>query len=291
MNKLSLINLGRVSYTNTWPITYFFDENKFKDKVTFTPQVPAQLNKKMALGEIDIGIISSFAYAQEYDNYTILPNLSVSSYGNVGSISLFLKTDLQDIANKKIALTNTSYTSVNLLKIILEEFVGGNPEYLSMNPCLDEMMSKADAALLIGDDALLERLKNEKTKEYKVIDLGEEWLKWTNEWMTFAVIAVRDDVLKKYPEKIFEIYQEFLNSKNLGYNNIDKIGEVAMSLVGGNIKFWQEYFSDLSHDFNQEQIAGLNKYINLCRKIGTLRKEPKIKVVDFNDLMLQFSTR
>lgn len=285
------INLGKISYTNAWPITYFFDENKFKSKVEFTPQIPSQLNKKMACGEIDIGIISSFAYAQEFENYSILPDLSVSSYGNVGSISLFLKTDIEDIVNKKIALTTSSYSSVNLLKIIVQEFYGGNPEYISMEPNLDKMMEQADAALLIGDDALFERLKNKETNKYKVIDLGEEWLKWSNEWMTFAVVAIRDEALHKNPELVLNIYNEFLNSKELGYNNIDKIIEVAMPLVGGDIGFWKEYYNDLSHDFKEEQIKGLEKYFNMCKKIGVIKKVPKIKVVDIKDLMLQFSTR
>ena len=88
---MSQIQLGRISYSNMWPITHFFDESIFAGEVDFIEQVPNQLNKKMAEGEIDIGAISSFAYAENAENYLILPNLSVSCYGNIGSGILSFK--------------------------------------------------------------------------------------------------------------------------------------------------------------------------------------------------------
>ncbi|OEF97298.1 hypothetical protein BHF71_03960 [Vulcanibacillus modesticaldus] len=285
------LRLGRISYTNIWPITYFFDEDKFKNEVDFIPQVPSQLNRKMSEGKIDIGAISSFAYADQAGKYVLLPNLSVSSYGTVGSISLFLKTDLNDVANKKIALTNTSDTSVNLLKIILEKHIGGKPKYIRMAPQLDKMMEVADAALLIGDEALLAGKENERTKQYQVIDLGCEWLKRTNHWMTFAVYAVRREVLSQSPELLYKIYNELINSKKVGSEKLNLIINESISRFGGSYDFWNQYFSGLSYDFSTEQIEGLKYYYKMAVQIGVLEKEPEIEVVDFDKLMLQFTNR
>lgn len=285
------IRLGKISYTNMWPVTHFFDESKFIGEVDFIEQVPSQLNKKMALGEIDIGAISSFAYAENSDKYILLPNLSVSCFGTIGSISLYFKNDIKDLDGKKVAMTNTSLTSINLLKIILEDYYKIKPEYISMNPNLDEMMEKADAALLIGDEALMAGLVNERTKKYNILDLGAEWLAKTNQWMTFAVYAIRKESLDKYPALIYKIYEEYIHSKDLGYKNIDKIINSAMSIYGGNYDFWYNYFKGLSHDFGNDQKDGLELYYKLANKIGVINNIPKIEVVDTNALMIQFSSR
>ncbi len=274
-----------------WPVTHFFDENKFIGEVDFIEQVPSQLNKKMALGEIDIGAISSFAYAEHSDKYILLPNLSVSCFGTIGSISLYYKTDIKDLDGKKVALTNTSLTSINLLKIIFEEFYKVKPIYISMNPNLDEMMEEADAALLIGDEALLASLENVHINKYNVLDLGAEWWIRTNQWMTFAVYAIRKEMLDKYPALIYKIYEEYLHSKELGYKNIGEIINVAKDNFSGTFEFWSNYYNGLSHDFGNNQISGLKLYYKMAYKIGIIKNIPKIEIVDINALKIQLSSR
>jgi len=82
---LSKLRIGSITYTNTWPITHFFGKDNFDKEIEIIPQVPSQLNRQMAEGLIDIGPISSFSYAENADKYFLLPNLSVSAYGKVGS--------------------------------------------------------------------------------------------------------------------------------------------------------------------------------------------------------------
>ncbi len=287
MNILTKLRIGRITYTNTWPISHFFDTKPFKDEVECIPQVPSQLNKHMAEGTIDIGPISSFAYAEQVGKYLLLPDLSVSSYGTVGSISLFLNKELEAIKNGKVALSNTSATSVNLLKIILEEFLGGKPEYITMPPQLDSMMDNADAALLIGDDALLAGMNNELTQKYRMIDLGDEWLRRTSHWMTFAVWAVRKEVIKQYPALLYQIYEAFLHSKKIGKEKLSVIIQESKLRFGGTDDFWYQYFSGLSHDFGYKQIEGLKHYYQLAYKIGVLKTVPSIEMIDFNQIKLQ----
>lgn len=283
---MTKLRIGSISYTNTWPVSYFFDKSKFGNDVEIINQVPSQLNKQMAEGLIDIGPISSFAYGENADKYLLLPDLSVSAYGNVGSISLFVKTDINDVKNKKIALVNTSATSVNLLKIIMQEFLGGNPSYIYSNPNLEAMMEEADAALLIGDDALSANMQNDKDKRFKLYDLGAEWQKLTNESMTFAVWAVRRESVKENPELLYHVYQEFLASKEKGKENLGEIIEASAVKCGGTYDFWLKYFNGLSNDFGTVQRKGLLQYYKYANKIGVLSKVPEIELVDFEKISL-----
>lgn len=280
---MSQIRLGKISYSNMWPITYFFDESIFAGEVDFIEQVPNQLNKKMASEEIDIGAISSFAYAENAQNYLILPNLSVSCYGHIGSISFYHKQRIMELNKQRVALTDTSLTSVNLLRIILEEFYQIQPEYITMAPIIDEMMKNAEAALLIGDEALLANLGHSEKPLYYHLDLGAEWLRQTGEWMVFAVYAVRKETYLKHPELVKRIYREYINSKMRGYQQIAEIIAAAQQRYGGSDGFWQEYFAGLSHDLSARQQDGLRYYYQLAKKLGLLTTEPELEIIDFQD--------
>jgi len=289
---LSKLRIGSITYTNTWPITHFFGKDNFDKEIEIIPQVPSQLNRQMAEGLIDIGPISSFSYAENADKYFLLPNLSVSAYGKVGSILLFTKTDLQETANKKVALSNTSATSVNLLKIILEGFFAGKPEYLMMSPKIDTMLDCADSALLIGDEAILAARQYAENKQIRIFDLGEEWLKRTNHWMTFAVWAVRREVFFEARDLLYLVYQKFLASKERSMkNNHREIINKAYTKFGGTLQFWEDYFRGLSHELNTEQIQGLKAYYQLAKDIKVLKHPPVIEIIDFDNTLLQCTVR
>lgn len=61
-----------------------------------------------------------------------------------------------------------------LLKILLLEKFEIEPEFVVMPPNLDEMLKRADAALVIGDRAL-----QYQTERPNHLDLGEEWTDMT----------------------------------------------------------------------------------------------------------------
>jgi len=275
------IRIGKIIYTNTWPIFHFLNFNNLEEKVSLIPQIPAQLNQAMRKGDIDIGAISSFAYAESFNDYYLLPNLSVSALGKVNSILLFSKKPLKELNNSTIALPNSSATSTNLLKIILHYYERITPNYFVLNPNLNNMMENADAALLIGDDAIKAKRINHT---YLVYDLGEEWFNRTKKWMTFAVFAVRKQIIDYNQDLLNEIYLRFLQSKKEGLMKIEEIIAEAINVVGDENIFWTSYFNNLSYDLTAEQISGLNYYFRLAKEIGLLYEEPTINYYTNNSI-------
>lgn len=272
---MSQLKIGMISYSNVLPVSYFFRENLFTDRVRFIEKVPAELNRLLAIGEIGIGPVSAFTYAEHDGAYQTLAGLSVSARGPVGSIFLFSKQPLGVLKEPRIALTNTSATSVNLLKIILEKFQGIHPQYETMNPNLPNMMESSDAALLIGDDAIKGKWNN---PGYYIYDLGELWYKHTGMWMTFALWCVRNDVIQTMPSLLKEVHDEFLHSKEVGIGNRTEIIRYAQSEFGGTTDFWKEYFAGLKHDFDQEQKNGLEYYFRCAAELGLIAQPVKVKV-------------
>lgn len=271
------MKISKISFTNIRPIYHFFRLSEFGDnQVELIPQVPSQLNRGMADGTIDAGPVSSFEYGHNFKNYEVLPDLSISSHGPVGSIFLFTRRPLAELHEPHIALTDTSATSVNLLRIILQTFEGMNPVYTTMPSNFEAMMNQADGALLIGDDALLASWNN---PGYYMYDLGEMWYKHTGMWMVYAVWAVRREVTEQKPELLRSVHNEFLRSKKKGLAELDEVIRHVKEEFGGTQEFWKKYYTGhLSYDFTAEHKKGLEYYYACAADLGLLVEPAEVEV-------------
>lgn len=265
-----LIRIGRINYTNVWPIFHEFPHERFTGQIEMIETVPSALNRAMRLGEIDMGAISSFAYGESFSEYELFPDLSVSAKEKVNSILLFHRQPLEELGNAKIALPTTSATSINLLKIIMTKFYGGSPDYEYATPSLKDMMEHKDAALLIGDDAIRASWSDHP---YQVTDLGELWRQWTGYGMTFAVWAVRKDTVDRYPETIAAIHSALMESKSKGTTDLSSIISLATETVGGTPDYWRNYFAHLNHDFGEAEQQGLRLYFRYAKELGLLAQD------------------
>lgn len=261
------LRIGQILYTNVLPVYFYFDQEHFEDRIEFIRQVPAQLNLAMSRGEIDVGPISSFSYAEHASQYVALSDLSVSANGRVGSLFLFSKKPIEQLHGAKIALTNTSATTVNLLKIILRMFYDYEISYVTQEPVLDEMLLEADAALLIGDDAI-QAMRN--GGGLHVYDLGELWHQFTGYSMTFAIWAVRKQVLAEHSGLLGEVHASFLASKEKTRQNPGPLIDYVLTHFGGDRQEWTGYFQGLQHDFGDEQRIGLEYYYRCAAELGLL---------------------
>ena len=134
-------------------------------------------------GDIDLGVIPSIEYAA--GDYAIVPGVGIASRGPVRSVSLFHRRPLSEV--RRVALDSSSRTSAALLRILLHDRLGRDPEYVVMNPSLPDMLATADAALLIGDRALY--FEGEESR----LDLGQEWTDRTALPFVWAFWAGRRD--------------------------------------------------------------------------------------------------
>jgi chorismate dehydratase len=264
------IRIGKINYTNVWPIYHHFPHSEFEGQLEWIETVPTGLNQAMRAGEIDMGAISSFAYGESFDQYVLYPQLSVSATDKVNSILLFHRKPLEQLTHATIALPTTSATSVNLLKILLNKFYAASPQYEYATPSLKDMMEHMDAALLIGDDAIRASWTDHP---YMVTDLGQLWRQWTGTGMTFAVWAVRNETANRLPETIAAIHTAFIESKRKGTSNPASIIEHARSTIGGDAAYWNNYFLHLNHDFGEAQQQGLLLYFRYARELGLLTQD------------------
>lgn len=274
--------IGRIKYSNVWPVFHYFHPNSLPGSSRLVTEVPSLLNQRMLKGSLDIAPVSSFAFGLGWERFLLLPGLSVSSDGPVNSILLFSRKPPEEIRNGVIALTNTSATSVNLLKIIMEKAFGGKPTYWDSEPNLDAMMESSDAALLIGDHAIEASWRNH---DYIVTDLGEVWKRWTGYGMTFAVWAVQKSFAEQNAVFLSFVCSAFEESKRRSLNDLSPLVEQACRLIGGTPHYWRHYFNNLCYDFNDEQQNGLALYFTYARELGLLENEVRMNIWSDNTLI------
>jgi chorismate dehydratase len=142
------VRLGAVGYLNAKPLVYGLAGSPRFD-VRF--DVPARCADLLHEGTIDVGLIPSIEYVN--GDYRIVPDLAIASCGPVASVAIYTTRPMRDV--RSIALDTSSRTSVALVKVLCARVFRIQPALERHGPELGEMLAEADAALLIGDNALV----------------------------------------------------------------------------------------------------------------------------------------
>lgn len=181
---LSKIRIGAVSYLNTVPLVWGMLHGPQREKVDLSFSIPSVCALEIEEGTIQAGLAPVAEVARQ--GLAVVPGVGIACRGPVRSILLFSRVPWREV--RTLAADRSSRTSVHLARVILRERYGVEPQIAQHEPILPEMLSAADAALLIGDPAL--RADPEQLG-FDWLDLGAEWLALTGLPMVFAVWAAK----------------------------------------------------------------------------------------------------
>lgn len=272
-----MLKIGQIEYANCTPLFHALREYYPCSEYEFVSGVPAELNRKLLAGEIDVCPSSSIEYANHPDRYSILPQLSISSIGAVASVLLFSKVSIEALDGCKITLSSESATSVNLLKIILSEKYGLSCIYNVAKP--GEIIvadDGIDAFLLIGDAALRASLKKNNMFVY---DLGDLWYKWTGYPFVFALWLCQNEIAES--TDLRTLAMELLHAKKLAPEQLEHIASNVKeaSWLGRDrlLKYWRE---NISYNLDQQAQEGLILYYRKCFEIGLITAVPELCFVE-----------
>src|SRR5579871_268233 len=151
---MAALRLSVVQYLNTVPLIWGMLHGNQRHKFQLNLTVPSGCADAIAAGEADVGIVPSIEY-QRIPNLKIISGMSIASKQEVKSVLLLSKIPIEQV--KSVALDQSSRTSVALVRILLEKFYNRRVNFQPTAPNPDEMLKLADAALLIGDPALVYR--------------------------------------------------------------------------------------------------------------------------------------
>jgi chorismate dehydratase len=267
-----MLRVGKIEYLNTVPVYYGFLSGKISSEgIEFVEDVPSELNRLLREGSLDVSVISSYEYLRNSDKYLLFPDFSISAKKRVFSV-LFLSTvPIHQLHRKDVWLTRSSMTSRELLKFLLREVYGVEPNfrYYSLKDC--DLPKNPRALLVIGDEAL--RLLRSKQFPF-VYDLAEEWHNLYGLPFVFAVWAVRNDSYKREREIVTDFYRKLSISREIGISSFSEICCKYSKKLQLPEKMCKNYLENLIFSLGEEELRSLKKFAEIVNTTSEFKFLP-----------------
>lgn len=223
------IRVGIVNYLNTRPLIYGLERPPISEMIELTGNYPSKLAEQLLNDEIDVGLVP-VAVLKKMPEYHIVGDHCIGTEGEIASVALFSEVPLQEI--RRVYLDYQSRTSVALLKYLMKESWGIDPEILQAeNELYRDAITGTTAGLVIGDRAFEQRRRSTF-----IYDLGSEWRAITGLPFVFAVWASK----KELPAGFVE---EFNRANALGLRHIDEIAAAASDHLFDMKKYYTLHLS------------------------------------------------
>jgi chorismate dehydratase len=276
------LRIAAIDFLNPAPLMWDFEHPPLCDELAKRYRIdrmtPSECAAKLATGQADIGLIPIAALATSPE-LRILPGCTIASKGRVRSLLLVHRawqplTDLQSVA-----ADTSSRTTVAYARILFHKW--GNPgiEFLPMAADLDLMLGRTDAAILIGDPALLaleERFNRmERTGEELVYrDLAAEWNVLTGLPFVSAVWgAARGSLLGIACSRLLDegVAQDFIRSRDHGLANIDALVAEWSKRFPIPEETIREYLTtNIHYVLDEECVEGMRGFFRMAAECGVL---------------------
>ncbi len=289
------IRIGHFEFLNGYPLYYGLEKGAGWGCFQLVNGVPTTLNRLLLAGELDISPVSSIEYASHADELLLFPRISITADGAVDSIRLVCRRPIDEVAT--VALTGQSATSVVLLKILLKQKYGLEPEYSALEGGVEAALERHDAVLLIGDQAL-EAFYREPAVETAAgspggadgpggsagaagcsYDLGTEWKQLTGLPMVFALWAVRRPFFEARADETREVEDRLIYSIDYCRGHWDEVVEAASRIYPFDRELLSSYFLKLRYDFSSQYQRGLADFYRRAVEIGEARAEPRLQFI------------
>jgi chorismate dehydratase len=315
--KQQPVRLGAISFLNTIPVYYPFHLSVQTDSqglsqietlpvdtdLTYAP--PSSLNEMMLQGELDVSPVSSAFYLRHQDQFELLSDLSVSSFGSVDSVILLSKLPFGPrlLELESIGVPDSSETSIALLTHLLLAELGEEAlasrlasGWLQLYPAHahQEALKAHQAILMIGDDALRRvqesalRSGQKSEPDYFTYDLATLWQEKTGLPFVFAVwVAQKDwamgnsETLQALNTFLSEARSRFFAESQLLQNGID-LAKQSSDLSEAALRHY--FCESLDYQLQPEHLKALSRFgdiINTLDQKGyevSLRKTTGISI-------------
>jgi len=231
----SRLRIAAISFLNPAPLMWDFEhpplEAPLSQRYQIDRMLPSECADRLSTGAADIGLIPIAALAA-HPGLRILPGCVIASKGRVRSLLLVRRAGQPLAALRSVAADMASRTTLAHSRILFHHWNNPQVPFLPMAADLDAMLERADAAIVIGDPALmaLEERANrfERTGEELVYhDLAQEWHSLTGLPFVSAVWGIACSspsggaaIGSALDESVT---QDFIQSRIHGLQNIDAL--------------------------------------------------------------------
>jgi len=236
---------------------------------------PSECADRLASGQADIGLVPIAALATN-PTLRILPGCTIASKGSVRSLLLVHRASQPLTALSSVAADTASRTTLAYARILFNRW--GNPAvpFLPASADLDAMLETADAAILIGDPALLalevQANRFERTGEkLNYLDLAHEWHTLTGLPFVSAVWGIASS-----SPSVEGIAADLNQSRVHGLQNIETlVAEWSNKLPIPEQTIRSYLTTNIHYILDDECIEGMKVFFRMAAELGIL---PEYKV-------------
>jgi chorismate dehydratase len=247
-----------VGYLNARPLVYHLAASPRFD-LRF--DVPSKCAELLHEGAIDLGLIPSIEYNHPITRgeYAVVPDLAIASNGPVASVAIYTRRDIGAV--RSIALDTSSRTSVALVRVLCHRVFKITPRLEHRGPDLAEMLSACDAALIIGDNALV--LDGDAVLQK--LDLGAIWTQTTGVPFVYAFWAGRRGAVGPHDVEALQ------RARDLGVRHSDEIARDYFAASPDRQAMGARYLRDnIKYSLGQQELAGLELFYRYAVEAGAI---------------------
>jgi chorismate dehydratase len=272
-NSHSRLRVAAIRFLNPAPLMWDFEHlplsTALATRYDFDWMLPSQCADKLASGEADIGLVPIASLAT-IPGLRILPGCTIASKGRVRSLLLVRRAN-RSLANlRSVAADTASRTTLAYARILFHQWGNSDVPFVPMAADLDAMLDRADAAIVIGDPALmaLEEQANrfERTGEELVYhDLAQEWKALTGLPFVSAVWGVAGNF------HLDRLSEDFIRSRDQGLKNIDALVTEWTRQIPLSEETIRAYLTtNIHYVLDEECREGISGFFRMAADLGVL---------------------
>ncbi len=280
------LRISAIRFLNPAPLMWSFEHEPSRSalaaRYSIQEDTPSECAARLHSGQADIGLIPVAAHTS---SLAVIPGCAIASRDHVRSLILVVRhpggVQPQDPSHvRRVALDTASRTTAAYTRILFSRFWRASPEFFPHPPDLDAMLAQADAALLIGDPALL-ALEDAAARERRTgqrllyLDLAHEWHALTGTVWVSAFWSVRPEAIAASGLTAAQVTGDFQRSRDEGLAHIDALSEEWAARLPLSPAAIHTYLSEnIWYHLDDACLAGLELFYRYGVECGALPQAP-----------------
>lgn len=272
------VRLGRVDYINVLPVYMGLDEEGTRCELV--RGVPTELNVRLRRGDIDCAPVSAVEVAYARGAYSMLPGISISSVGAVGSSMLISRCAPDRLGGRSVALTTHSAASLAFFRILCARLWHVDVSTSGVEPDLDAMLAEHDGCVLIGNPAIVATAAARARDDLVVTDLGEAWMELTGLPAVFAVWAMHGDWARAHADAVAVMRADLERGRAWGSHpdHHRALCARAAAETGLPVADVEAYFDKQDYRLGDDHVRSLRRYFD---ELAALDLAPAVSGLEF----------
>lgn len=267
------LRIAAIDFLNPAPLMWDFEHSPLAPELALRYRIdrmtPAECARRLVSGEADLGLIPIAALAA-HPHLHIVPGCTIGSKGHIRSLILVRRAQQPLEQIRTVAADTASRTTVTYARMLFHKW--GNPAaaFVPLAADLDRMLAAADAAVVIGDPALLaledQSARLARTGEQLVYhDMADEWRAQTSLPYISAVWCTAQGVLDA------RIQEDCICSRDHGLANIEALVSEWSARLPVPASTIRTYLSqNIHYVLDQPCIEGMRGFFRIAAELGIL---------------------